>query len=358
MAARTCPECGVGLEPDEQFCGSCGCYLDWSDQPDAVEVQQPAPTAPRAAVPPPPPPRSTAPPPSPLPPPPPPRRTEHPAPQQPRAQQPGHAPPRPRRTPTAPPEPLEHGDLVCGTCGTGNKPTRKFCRRCGDPLAEAQVATVPWWRRVLRRRPKVTEAGARPRGAAPGRARRGFPSRPVVVLVLLGALGIGAYTVRSTLLGAGESVRDRVEDSERVVPDEVRASSAQPGHGAALVKDGATNKYWAPAEPGEGRGQFVEATFRDPVRLVHVLLTPGVSADDEEAFLRQGRPAELRITLTREDGPTEVEEVTLEDESGPAEIRLGTSDVVTARFTILRSHAGNAAGSRTAIGELEFFVRR
>ena len=56
------------------------------------------------------------------------------------------------------------------------------------------------------------------------------------------------------------------------------ASSAQEGHGAGLAKDGTPNKYWAPAKAGDGRGEYVETEFEDPVRLVYVLITPGVSS--------------------------------------------------------------------------------
>jgi hypothetical protein len=265
---------------------------------------------------------------------------------------------------TRPTEPLEPGDLVCGTCGTGNKPTRKFCRRCGETLAEAVVAKVPWFRRVLRRRPpKVTEAGSRPRApigssARTTRARRPFPTRLVAVLGLLAVLGIGTFTLRGSVLGAVDAVRDRVQGVERVVPSKATASSAQEGHGAGLVRDGTQDKYWAPADPGPGRGEFVETTFARPERLVYVLVTPGVTASDEELFQQQGRPAELRITMTRDDGTTEVETVGLEDKRGAAKVSLGTSDVVRVRFEVLGSHAGNVEGSRTAIAELEFFVRK
>ena len=38
---RVCPDCGDALEPDERFCGSCGCYLDWTDQPETDEAEIP-----------------------------------------------------------------------------------------------------------------------------------------------------------------------------------------------------------------------------------------------------------------------------------------------------------------------------
>lgn len=355
---RTCPDCGIGLEDDEQFCGNCGCYLDWTDQPETGAAPEPvaAPAAPS---------QPTHPPPS-MPPPPPPHPAQdlvarqqpapqQPAPQQPRAQQPG-APARPPVRVAKVTEVLQPGDLVCGTCGIGNKPSRKFCRRCGTDLAEAVVAKVPWWRRLLRSRgPRVTEAGTRPR--AP-RGRRRFPTPVAVIGVVVLALVVGGFLLRSQVVDGVDVVRDGVQGTARYVPEQVAASSAQPGHGARLVKDGTENKYWAPVARGPGRGEYVEVTFDDPVRLVTVLVTPGVSATDEEAFLRAGRPAELEAQISTADGRLETETLAFEDKRGAVEFSLRATDVERVRFVIVDAYAGTVSGSRTAIAEIEFWVRR
>lgn len=220
---------------------------------------------------------------------------------------------------------------------------------------DAVVATVPWWRRLVRpRAPRVTQAGSRP---ATSRGRPRFRARLVALLVVLAGIGVGGYLLRSTLGSGVAIVADRVKGVERVVPDKVSASSAQAGHGAGLVKDGTSNKFWAPAAPGEGRGQYVEAGFAAPVRLVYVIITPGVSSSDEEAFLRQGRPAQLRLLLTHDDGTVDTRIVKLEDKSEAAKFAIRESDVTTVRFEIHKAYAGTAKGSRTAIGEIEFEVR-
>ena len=43
---RVCPDCGDALDLDEQFCGNCGCYLDWTDRPESEpDAGTPAPEA-------------------------------------------------------------------------------------------------------------------------------------------------------------------------------------------------------------------------------------------------------------------------------------------------------------------------
>ena len=70
--------------------------------------------------------------------------------QTPTAQQPTKAkrPPRPAPKQKAPDQSIKAGDLVCGQCGQGNDPGRKFCRKCGNSLAEAVPPVAPTWPRA------------------------------------------------------------------------------------------------------------------------------------------------------------------------------------------------------------------
>ena len=107
--------------------------------------------------------------------------------------------------------------------------------------------------------------GPRTRGSrTPAAVRRSPPVRRVPdswspLVGVLAALGVGSFFLRGTSRDGVELVQDKAKGEKRVVPDKVTASSAQDGHGANLVNDGTPNKYWAPGEAGDGRGEYVEA---------------------------------------------------------------------------------------------------
>lgn len=265
---------------------------------------------------------------------------------------PGVAVPRPR--PPKPPPPNEAppapGDLICGSCGAGNVPSRKFCRRCGSDLAEAPV--VPprsWWQRLVRpeRRPEPL-AGHRPK------ARRRRRLRPVLLLLVLVAAAAAVFG-RGLLVRAADPVLDRVRGTQLVDPVSLSASSADPAHPAALVRDGATNRAWQPAKTGSGEGEFVEAAFEPPVRLVYLGVFSG-AAEDPTAFLAQGRPQRVRLTFTRTQDRLEVQEVVLRDQPGRQLLHVTVSDVQSVRLTVLSSQ-GVRANRRLALGEVEFLAR-
>lgn len=386
--ARVCGECGAPVEGEEDFCGQCGAYLEWDERaveepasapveeappveaakPTLVErmkgavglgEQEPAavltPAAPpveKAATPAPGP--TSGPPPSPPPTTPPadPVAARRPEAVQPTVPKP--RPPAPRR-PAADTEPVRPGDLICGQCGAGNKPNRKFCRRCGHDLVEAEVATVPWWRRLVpRRRSRTKAAGSRPRVR---RTRRLPGGRYAVVALLVAALAIGGVTFRGAARGVLDTVLDRVQKPVLVHTESatVTASSSAAGHRARLVIDHKPNLFWSP-NPARALPQSVDVTFPEPIRLVRVLVTPGASASKQEVWQQQGRPRTIRITARRSDGSrAAARDVALHNEMGPVEVSFGTSDVKTVSVEVLKAYTDKPL---VAIGEVEFFERR
>lgn len=135
-----CQNCGFQNQEGDEFCGSCGQFLEWTGQPAADDVAAPPdqPAADAAAAPPPPPP----PPPAPA-----------------AAASTTPSAPQPSPSPTAPPPPPEKwttsqqasaalgvnaslpSNLVrCTTCGRANQATRAFCQFCGAKLSAAGAA--------------------------------------------------------------------------------------------------------------------------------------------------------------------------------------------------------------------------
>ncbi len=110
--------------------------------------------------------------------------------------------------PSAPHAPPKPGDLVCGSCGAGNDPARKFCRQCGASLVAAVVEPrLPWWKRFFgRSRKKVPP----PRPTGPGRPTKktqrkrttrkvlGYFRMAAALIAVAGVLGIAAIPALRT----------------------------------------------------------------------------------------------------------------------------------------------------------------
>lgn len=383
----TCPACGQANEQGVSFCGSCGSYLEWEEPapPAAAPATAPAtaslpaaartvgepgpgPTHPPVVAP------GAAPdgasdpdgapapdgvptrarPPGPAGPPPPTDSPsavpqELPPAREPAAVLPGVPLARPApRAPEPDAPPPEAGDLVCGTCGAGNVPTRHFCRRCGTSLADARVqGRRSWWSRLWRPDPRpAPTAGTRPR------RRRRFPTKTVVALLVVGGIGFAGYQLRDTIGGGATTVQDRLQGDEVYNPVTVVASSEAPDRPASHLVDGTNDLAWSPAQPGDGAGQTVDLTFDQPFRLVHLVVTGGSSTVQEE-YLQGSSPRALDVTVTRADGSTAQHRVDLDDVPGPQTVEVVEDDVATVRLTIVSSFRATPETS-VAIAEVEF----
>jgi hypothetical protein len=244
------------------------------------------------------------------------------------------------------------GEVVCGACGAGNIATRKFCRRCGADLVDAPVVKVGWWRRLFTRTPKVgPAAGFRP----VHKTRRKLPSKTILLGGLFAVLAVVAVVQRGPLRSAGDTVLDRVKGTQLVNPRSLDTSGAAAGHPAEAARDGATNRFWAPVTAGDGRGEFVQANFDKPFRLVYVRVFDGAAAE-LAPYLAQARPHTVRISVTRRTGRTIVKQIQLKDQPGKQEFHIAASDVIGVRLTI-ESAYGAAAGKLVALAEVEFLAR-
>ncbi|MFP8885367.1 zinc ribbon domain-containing protein [Streptomyces mangrovi] len=353
---HVCPACGTSNGPGDDFCGNCGAYLGWSDTPPApgTRSEQAAPPEPAPAPPPAeeepgreedtsPPPRTgpgrdrTGPPtPTPAPAPAPAPKTATPDPVVPvRPAKP--VAPRPVVRPAAVPD--EAAGTPCHACGTPNPPGRRFCRRCAAALnPAADPAPPPWWRTVWPPRRRAR--------AGSGRAVRFLVTLAAVAAVCAGAL---------LLLPAGRTVfedaRDKMSKPGPVTPVDIEASAELPRHPAVNTTDGVSNRYWGAPAPGAS----VTYTFREPFRLVDLIIINGASKSPED-YARQARALRLDLEVTEQDGTRHREELTLGDKPGPQTFPLGISDVKTVRL-VLRSAVDLTADRHLALAEVEFFQR-
>lgn len=270
-------------------------------------------------------------------------------------------------TKTKPTRRLQPGDLICGECGEGNPPTRKFCSRCGEELASATVVKRPWWKLFSRKR-KVMEAGTRPgtKGARKSssfslregwrKAMKAFGAVTLVTSVLL----IFVAPVREPINRVmGDPIgmvkgwwSDTSNPYERVFPVDWTANRRpQEGHTAQLAFDDNTLTYWATIWKPERRrlATYLTITFSEPVKDLAVFVYAGAP---EDAFTQYHAPSVLRfdygdgrdndmVELARQQEASPL--IELENANGATEITIWVEDVHDQR-----------GATHVALSELEF----
>lgn len=379
-----CKQCGAEQSGGDPFCGACGAYLEWEGAPvpspqrpapgqahpqpvpAGQPYPQPGPPVPQAGPPHPQPAPShpqagPAPPPGlaytagPVPPPVPPGYPPAGPPGPPPQQGPQVAVRKPadavKRRPAEPPRETPPAEVYCSRCGTGNLAAQTFCRSCGAALAPTQrPKRPPWWRRLFSRAPRTLRAGQRIR-----RRRLRFRAGYLFLAALLGGGVALAGPLRGQLDDAVDWVKGLMSDAEQVDAT-ATASTDRKGHRAAMAVDGARNTYWAPAVSGDGRGEYLEFTFTEPVELTAVIISPGAS-DNQPEFLKQARPRLVKLSwVTKAEGARATQHE-LSDSKDEQKIDIGVPGVTKLRLTVVSSH-GVKPGRLVAVGEVEFFKKK
>jgi hypothetical protein len=254
----------------------------------------------------------------------------------------------PTVTAAPPTKELSAGDLVCGQCGEGNEPVRKFCRRCGNSLATAEVASTSGSRKKTKRSTKVLAAGERPEhrtfhfGAV---ARIG--AIVVVAVVLIGGIAYGAVPqVRSDVNSTIQSVTGTVTRPTPVQAASLTASSAIPGHPAARAIDEYSNTYWAASLKANSQPTLT-VSFAKSETVSVMLFISGYTSDEASVLL----PKTLHLVFSN--GTTQ--NVTLADNGTPQQISINGAQGITGMTIQITSVYGSASGHPVALGDVEFF---
>jgi hypothetical protein len=293
-----CTGCGAQNPAGATFCGDCGAFLEWTGETEEIEETarnaEPEPARPVAV---------------------------------PAAVRPAEAQPRRSRRRVPPPVPPP-----------------------AVPQRAAPARTREgWWRRLRRRRKAGYAAGTRRRLRRPLRVLKWLVAVIVVAAVGLVATGPG----RDLIDRAQQAVSDRLSDPAPITPAGWEASSAAPDNGPERLSDRVTNEFWAP--DGDPVGAWVEAELPRPVRLLHLVVTPGVSTDPA-LFQEQGRPHELTVTATTEDGGTITTALVVRDQPGPQQFPVEADGVVRVRLEVVSAH-GMEPDRFMAIGEVALFIQ-
>jgi hypothetical protein len=368
QAGVICRRCGFANLPGDQFCGSCGAFLEWEGEaagtptaplpPDEGIAGLVAPAG--GVVPPPvvpPPPVATgsgwvAPP----------------------------APPPVAPPPVAPP-PVAAGLLRCPACGIANGAVRTFCQSCGARLAEAPMVGAMSREQIaaaVAAKPTVAPVtpgvGPRPDPAAKnGSGSRGILGW-VVGLAVLGLLVGGAIVVGGSLLkGQGPITASSSDPSAGLVtpvpsvlpgtaaPETTAPETAAPATPAPTPRiegvqlaitgvaassvlggldkfqpeqtlDGSGKTCWQEGSATE-KGQWIEVSFK-PARVDTLVLKNGYGAS---VALYKGN-LRLKVIDISINGQDPIR-VTLKDTAKAQEIPLGdVAGATRIRITIVSTY--------------------
>ncbi|KJY29083.1 membrane protein, partial [Streptomyces sp. NRRL S-444] len=102
-----------------------------------------------------------------------------------------------------------------------------------------------------------------------------------------------------------------------------------------------------------GAGEWVEARFDRPTRLLDVIITPGVSTRADQ-LSQSALPHRVEAVITTADGKTTTRVLTLDQGAGGQRRTFRVGDTTAVRFN-LRSAYGTAPDKQVAIAEIEFF---
>ena len=238
---------------------------------------------------------------------------------------------------------------------------RKFCRRCGKSLVEAEVVAQPWWKKLLPTRGlKAVPIDAKKQYRSGKRSdvkhglRKSYRKGRLVVVGAIACAAL-AYTVipplRTAVNSRFSAEKSRVETIAHptyvlVHPVSVVANMQVAGHPGSLAVDGFTNTYWlAPWNPAQE--PTLTLTFGRKVSLKKMIFHSGADPN----FAAYDSPAVMRLSFSI----GEAGSYTPQDTIKPQTLTLNVDGVTSIEFQVAGVYPGKS-GSYVAISEIELFV--
>jgi hypothetical protein len=225
---------------------------------------------------------------------------------------------------------------------------RKFCRRCGNSLATAVVASTSQSRKKPGRAPKVLAAGERPEHRSfnfGGVVRVG--KYVVLGVVVVAGIAYGVLPqVRSSINSTIQSVTGKTPQLTSVQSSSVSASSAIAGHPAGRAVDAFVNTYWAASLTKDPQPKLTVA-FPHAVNVSVMLFASG----DTAAESSEPRPKSLHIVFSN--GTTQ--DVTLTDTAKSQSVSISGAQGVTGMTIQITAVYTSTIGNAVALSDVEFF---
>lgn len=270
-------------------------------------------------------------------------------------------------TKTAPSRRLQSGDAICGNCGEGNAPSRKFCSRCGDSLVEAVHVKPKWWHRFrIERGPKTVKLGKEPGKGAKGgslSAPRTGIRQVAVQIYRKGRIVVAvAIIAGGAVYAAYPPFRDQVNSiftSEKtklagivhrnyvpIHPIKCSSRAQVSGHHAGLVCDGFFNNYWLAPWSASHQPALV-MTFEHPVTITRLILYNGAFGN----YVADGRPSSIELVFSNKESFT----ITPQDSPKPQTFVIKHALLIKSiTFHMTATYEGTK-GSNVAVSQIELF---
>ncbi len=268
--------------------------------------------------------------------------------------------PRPATASAASSRQAQPGDRICGNCSEANDAARKFCRRCGTTLVNAQIVgekKPPWWRRLFARKPKQYVAGERTKSmtseaarAAGGGSRIGRIVQAVVLLAIVasmaGYIALPSFqgAVNSALSGVvGQISRIVNPKLDPIRPVSVTTNDQLKDHPATLMFDKYQNTDWR----ASGQQPSATVTFDHKFDLGALIVHSGAA----DKFTATRRPAKLLLTFS--DGSSTT--IDIKDDNTPQTITVEKNGIDSFVLTVVATNG--PADQPVVISEIEVFAK-